>query len=51
MRVQQRVADEEGIVVVPLPRDQLTRDVFADDGFHPGALGHERVAGRILAQL
>jgi lysophospholipase L1-like esterase len=51
VRVQQRVADEEGIVVVPLPRDQLTRDVFADDGFHPGALGHERVAGRILAQL
>ena len=51
VRVQQRVAAEEGIVVVPLPRDQLTRDVFADDGFHPGALGHERVAGRILAQL
>ena len=51
VRAQQRVADEEGIVLVPLPRDQLTRDVFADDGFHPGALGHERVAGRILAQL
>jgi lysophospholipase L1-like esterase len=51
VRMQQRVADEEGIVVVPLPRDQLTPDVFADDGFHPGALGHERVAGRVLTHL
>lgn len=50
-RMQQRVADEEGIVLVPLPREQLTRDVFADDGFHPGPLGHERVAGRVLAHL
>jgi len=51
VRMQQRVADEEGVVLVPLPRDQLTRDVFADDGFHPGALGHERVAGRVLTHL
>jgi lysophospholipase L1-like esterase len=50
-RMQQRVADEEGVVVIPLPRDQLTSDVFADDGFHPGPLGHERVAGRVLAHL
>lgn len=50
-RAQQRIADAEGIVVVPLPREQLTPDVFADDGFHPGALGHERVAGRVLTLL
>lgn len=50
-RAQQRIAHAEGVPFVPLPREQLTREVFADDGFHPGVLGHERVAGRMLTLL
>jgi len=48
-RLQERVATEHGIALVPLPRAKLGPEVFADDGFHPGPLGHERVAARILA--
>jgi lysophospholipase L1-like esterase len=50
-RLQERVAAEHGVAFVPLPRMQLGAEVFADDGFHPGPLGHERVAARILAIL
>jgi len=50
-RVQERVAAAYGVELVPLPRAKLSAEVFADDGFHPGALGHERVAARILAAL
>jgi len=50
-RVQERVAAELGVPLVPLPRKELPPEVFADDGFHPGPLGHERVTGRVLALL
>jgi lysophospholipase L1-like esterase len=50
-RVQARVARALTVPLVPLPRDVLEPAVFADDGFHPGALGHERVAARILDLL
>jgi lysophospholipase L1-like esterase len=50
-RVQQRVADTMGVPLVPLPRDVLPPAVFADDGFHPGPLGHERVSARVLELL
>jgi lysophospholipase L1-like esterase len=50
-RIQQRVAAELGVPLVPLPREELGPDVFAVDGFHPGPLGHERVSARILAHL
>jgi len=50
-RLQERAAAEAGIALVPLPRAVLSADVFADDGFHPGPLGHERIAGRVLTLL
>jgi len=50
-RIQQRVAAELGVPLVPLPREDLGPDVFAVDGFHPGALGHERVSAKVLAHL
>jgi lysophospholipase L1-like esterase len=50
-RVQQRVAAALGVPLVPLPREELTPDVFAVDGFHPGPLGHERVSAKVLAHL
>jgi len=51
VRIQQRVAAELGVPLVPLQREDLGPDVFAADGFHPGPLGHERVSARILAHL
>lgn len=50
-RVQQRVAAELGVPLVPLPREELGAEVFAVDGFHPGPLGHERVSAKVLAHL
>jgi lysophospholipase L1-like esterase len=50
-KVQQRVATEADVPFMPLQRADLTHEVFADDGFHPGSLGHERVSGRVLAYL
>jgi lysophospholipase L1-like esterase len=50
-RMQQRVAAELGVPLVPLPREELTPEVFAVDGFHPGPLGHERVSAKVLAHL
>jgi lysophospholipase L1-like esterase len=50
-RLQQRVAEELGVPLVAIPRSDLAPAVFADDGFHPGPLGHERVSGRVLAHL
>jgi len=50
-RIQQRVAAELGVPLVPLPREELGPDVFATDGFHPGPLGHERVSAKVLAHL
>jgi lysophospholipase L1-like esterase len=50
-RIQQRVAAELGVPLVPLPREELGAEVFAVDGFHPGPLGHERVSAKVLAHL
>ena len=50
-RIQQRVAADLGIPLVPVPREELTPDIFAADGFHPGPLGHERISARVLAHL
>jgi lysophospholipase L1-like esterase len=50
-RVQGRVAGELGVALVALPRGDLGPEVFADDGFHPGTLGHERIAAQVLALL
>jgi lysophospholipase L1-like esterase len=50
-RIQQRVAAELGVPLVPLPREELGPDVFGVDGFHPGPLGHERVSAKVLAHL
>ena len=50
-RIQERVTAELGVLLVPLPRKDLPPEVFADDGFHPGPLGHERVSGQVLALL
>ncbi len=50
-RLQERVTAEHDVELVPLPRARLGAEVFADDGFHPGPLGHERVAARILAAI
>lgn len=50
-RVQERVAAALDVPLVGLPSRDLTPDVFAEDGFHPGPLGHERVTSRILAVL
>jgi len=50
-KLQLRVATELDVPLVPIPRSELPAEVFADDGFHPGALGHERVSGRVLTLL
>lgn len=50
-RAQARVAAATGAPLVALPRDVLPPAVFADDGFHPGPLGHERVTSRVLELL
>ena len=50
-KLQERVAAELDVPLVPLPRGELSNEVFAADGFHPGPIGHERAAGRVLAVL
>lgn len=50
-RMQQRVAADLGVPLVPVPREELTPDIFAADGFHPGPLGHERISARVLVHL
>jgi lysophospholipase L1-like esterase len=50
-KLQARLATELGVALVPIPRADLPPEVFADDGFHPGALGHERVSAKVLAHL
>jgi lysophospholipase L1-like esterase len=48
---QARVATELGVPVVRAERTMLSRELFGPDGFHPGALGHERLAAEILAPM
>lgn len=48
---QERVAADLGVVVVRADRSVLSTEVFGPDGFHPGRLGHERLAGHVLERL
>lgn len=50
-RVQDDVARRAGVPLAPIPRRDLTAETFGDDGFHPGILGHERMAAAALALL
>jgi lysophospholipase L1-like esterase len=50
-KVQRRVALDAQVPFMPLQRADLAPEMFGDDGFHPGALGHERISGRVLASL
>lgn len=50
-RVQERVAERFGVSVISLPREALPPDVFGEDGFHPGDIGHARLAVDVLARL
>ena len=50
-RVQERVAQEFGASVIALPREALPPEVFGQDGFHPGEIGHARLAGGVLRRL
>ena len=50
-RVQADVARRTGVPLAPIPRADLTPETFGDDGFHPGVLGHERMAAAALALL
>lgn len=48
---QHAVAAIHGIPVADLPRERLSPEVFGTDRFHPGAVGHARLAERVLAIL
>lgn len=50
-RVQAVIAEQHDVQVVALPRGVLGPEVFGDDGFHPGAIGHERTAAAIADRL
>jgi lysophospholipase L1-like esterase len=50
-RMQARVAADVGVATVAVGRRALTPDAFGADGFHPGELGHERLAAEILRRL
>lgn len=43
---QAAVAAMHGVATIEVPRARLGPEMFGDDGFHPGALGHERLAAR-----
>jgi lysophospholipase L1-like esterase len=50
-RIQGRVAAEFGVPVIELPKAALPPEVFGEDGFHPGPIGHARLAEGVLARL
>lgn len=50
-RVQETVAARHGVPTVTVPRSRLGPEVFGADGFHPGVVGHERLAVRVLELL
>ncbi len=50
-RVQAAIAEQHDVLTVALPRSVLDPTVFGDDGFHPGAIGHERTAAAIVERL
>jgi lysophospholipase L1-like esterase len=48
---QAAVAAMHAVPIVEVPRSVLAPGMFGADGFHPGALGHERLAARAAALL
>lgn len=50
-RAQAEVAAAAQVPVVAIPRRDLPPEVFGEDGYHPGVLGHERMAASVLALL
>lgn len=48
---QGAIADEYDVPVVALPRETLSPELFGDDGFHPGPVGHERTAAAVVDHL
>lgn len=50
-RAQAAVADGYGVATVLLTRDGLVPEMFGRDGFHPGTVGHERLARRVAAEV
>ena len=48
---QQAVAAMHKIPVADLPRERLGEEVFGSDRFHPGVVGHARLAERVIAIL
>ena len=48
---QAAVAAIHGIAVIDVPRSRLAPEMFGADGFHPGTLGHERLAARAAGLL
>jgi lysophospholipase L1-like esterase len=47
--VEVRAAGAQGVAVVTASRRDLPPEVFGEDGFHPGVIGHERLAASVLA--
>lgn len=50
-RAQHRTAAELGVPVVAVGRAELVPEVFGPDGFHPGTVGHARLADEVLRRL
>jgi lysophospholipase L1-like esterase len=48
---QQQVAADLGVAVVRADRAALGPEMFGPDGFHPGPLGHDRLAADVLDRL
>ncbi len=49
--VQHAVAAMHGVPVADLPRERLSPEVFGADRFHPGSVGHARLAERVVTIL
>jgi lysophospholipase L1-like esterase len=48
---QAAVAAMHRVATIDVPRSRLAPGMFGPDGFHPGALGHERLAARAAGLL
>jgi len=50
-RLQRRVAAVHGVDTIAMPRQVLSPEVFGHDGFHPGVVGHRRIAAALTERL
>lgn len=48
---QASVAGHLGVEVITVPRSVLSAEVFGPDGFHPGVVGHARLADDVVERL